>query len=96
MYRKLYQVVRHQQDVIETTMPITSLNISFHRALVGDKLIEWQNLVGKIAQVNLTNERDTLFWNIHKSGKFIARSMFRTMIDPDVPFNHKLVWKLKV
>jgi hypothetical protein len=27
--------------------------------LVGDKVIEWQNLMDKIAQVNLTNERDT-------------------------------------
>jgi hypothetical protein len=59
LYPNLYQFVCHPHDTIETIMSTTSLNISFHRALVGDKVIEWQNLMDKIAQVNLTNERDT-------------------------------------
>jgi hypothetical protein len=63
---------------------------------VGDKLTEWQNLMDKIAQVNLTNERDTLTWNIHKSGKFNVRSMYQAMMDQDVHFNHKPIWNLTV
>jgi hypothetical protein len=54
------------------------------------------NLMDKITQVNLTNERDTFYWNIHKSGKFNVYSIYQAMMDQEVSFNHKLIWNLKV
>jgi hypothetical protein len=50
----------------------------------------------KVAQVNLANERDTFYWNIHKSKKFNVYSIYQARMDQDVSFNHKLMWNLKV
>jgi len=44
---QLYQVI--------ATSP---LNISFRRALVGDKLLEWLNLVAQISSVGLVARLD--------------------------------------
>ena len=36
------------------------LNISFHRAFVGDKLTKWNELVAKVVFVQLEDQPDTL------------------------------------
>jgi hypothetical protein len=46
------------------------LNISFRRTLVGDKLAAWHEVQLKVAQVNLSNERDIFSWNLTKDGVF--------------------------
>jgi hypothetical protein len=45
---------------LEIVMNQTPLNISFHRALVGDKMIAWHNLVANISNIQLSNKRDFL------------------------------------
>jgi len=68
----------------------------FRRALVGDKLDEWEELVAKITHINWPNESDLFIWNLHNNGQFTVHSMYLHMINQNTPFSHKLIWKLKI
>ena len=72
------------------------LNVSFRRALVGDKLIAWHNLVAKISGLQLSNGRDTFTWNLHRHDHFTVRSMYEFLINQGTPFGNKFIWKLKI
>ena len=72
------------------------LNLSFRRALVDNKLVEWFNLVAQIAHIDLVDGLDNFRWNLTKSGLFIVRTFYLYFIDRHPPFTHKLIWKLKV
>ena len=81
---------------VESVLSSSLLNLSFRRILVGEKLVEWQELGTKVAQVNLNDERDLFPWNLHSSGKFTVHSMYQFLMNQNAHFNHKLIWKLKV
>jgi hypothetical protein len=40
--------------IVANVLNYTSLNISFRRALAGDKLVAWYNLVAKVSILNLS------------------------------------------
>ena len=40
-YPTLYNIVRHKQANVASILSTTPLNVSFRRALVGNKLLEW-------------------------------------------------------
>jgi hypothetical protein len=42
----------------------TPLNISFKRSLVGEKLLKWNELVAKIAFVQLDDLQDSIKWSL--------------------------------
>ena len=58
LYPNLYHVAYNKFDTAATILNNGHSNISFRRALVGQKLVEYQDLVAKISQVILSNERD--------------------------------------
>ena len=73
-----------------------SLNVSFRRALVGDKLRLWTKLVSLIVQVDLVESEDQFVWKISKNSVFSVRSMYRELMqDNSVPEN-LISWKIKV
>ena len=73
-----------------------SLNVSFRRALVGDKLRLWTKLVSLIVQVDLVEAEDQFVWKISKNSVFSVRSMYRELMqDNSVPEN-LISWKIKV
>ena len=39
--------------MVDDVLNSTPLNVSFRRALVGNKLLEWQSLVARVAFINL-------------------------------------------
>lgn len=51
-------IVNHLHDPVEKIMSTTQLIIPFRRALVGDKLEEWDEMVARITHVILNNEID--------------------------------------
>ena len=70
--------------------------MAFRRSLVGNNLQAWHNLVAKIANVQLIDQRDTFFWSRTQNGHFTVRSMYRTLI-ARLPAPHKkLIWKLRL
>lgn len=62
------------------------LNFSWRRDLVGSKLVAWNNLLPRIANIQLSEEQDEFRWNLTPNGEFSMKShylasftvMFRT------------------
>ena len=95
-YPSLFNIVRDPHATISKVMATRPLNISFKRALVDNKLIEWLNLVARIADVELVEGSDYFNWNLTKSGLFSVRSMYLHLIDTQPPFLHRKIWKIKI
>jgi hypothetical protein len=74
----------------------TSLNISFHRALVGGNLLCWNILVLSIAHTHLSTGRDEFKWNLSTSRLFMVRSMYNALINNVKIFYFKPLWKMKI
>jgi hypothetical protein len=70
-YSSLFNIVRDCHATVAKVLSTSPLNISFHRALVGNKLVQWLNLVAKIYSVRLVAGSDYFRWNLTKSGYFL-------------------------
>jgi hypothetical protein len=70
LYPNLYQIVWRPHDTVQFVLPHAPLNISFRRTLIGDKLTAWHEVQFKVAQANLSDERDIFSWNLTKDGVF--------------------------
>jgi hypothetical protein len=95
-YPNLYNIVRDPHASVAKIMGTNPLNVSFRRALVGNKLSEWLNLVARISNIVLVDGSDNFIWNLTKSGLFTVRSMYLHSIDTRPPFQNKKIWKLKI
>ncbi|WVZ94235.1 hypothetical protein U9M48_040149, partial [Paspalum notatum var. saurae] len=60
----LYSIVNYPHASVANVMNHRPLNISFLRALVGDKQTAWNNLVAKVCNIQLSNERDIFTWDL--------------------------------
>jgi len=58
-YPDLFNIVRKKQATMADVLNSNPLNVSFIRALVGNKLLEWQSLAARVAFINLNKGRDT-------------------------------------
>jgi exonuclease III len=94
-YPSLYNIVRDPHATVSKVMTSAPLNISFRRALVDNKLLEWLSLVAKISNVVLVEGSDYFKWNLTSSGLFSVRSMYLHLIDTQPPFQHRKIWKMK-
>jgi len=70
----LYNIVHKKHATVAEVLSTSPLNISFRRALVGNKLKEWHNLVAHIVNVNLQVGRGMVTWTLNKSGLCIVKS----------------------
>ena len=95
-YPSLFMVVRDPHATMAKVLATRPLNLYFRRALVDNKLVEWQNLVAQIAHVQLVDGSDTFRWNLTNSGSFTVRSFYLHLLDSQPPFRHKMIWKLKI
>ena len=64
---------------------------------MGPRLASWNELLLRLAVVNLMDGTDEFRWNLHVNGKFSVDSMYKAFIRPDllVDNNHK-IWKMKI
>ena len=47
--------------------------------------------------VHLSHGSDVFRWNLHGNGQFSVESMYRALIQSDVPVdNNKKIWKMKI
>ncbi|WVZ64895.1 hypothetical protein U9M48_014345 [Paspalum notatum var. saurae] len=72
VYPNLFTIVNMQQ-----TNPY---NVSFRKALIGNKFNEWRNLVARITSVNLQEGRDQFVWGLHNKGHFFVSSMYKHLV----------------
>lgn len=59
-------------EVMNTTL----LNISFTRAIVGQNLIEWNDLILKLANITMSNEKDCFVSPLYENGQFSINSIY--------------------
>ncbi|WVZ49763.1 hypothetical protein U9M48_001092 [Paspalum notatum var. saurae] len=75
-YPSLYNITRKKHISVADVFSTTPLNISFRRTLHGDNHFKWEDLVQKIAFVQLDDQLDSIKWNLKKHGLFTVNSMY--------------------
>jgi hypothetical protein len=60
-------------------------NVTFRRNLYGPRLVSWEALLQRLANVNLTDRRDEFHWNLYENDKFSVASMYNALILTDLP-----------
>uniref|UniRef100_I1P020 Reverse transcriptase domain-containing protein n=1 Tax=Oryza glaberrima TaxID=4538 RepID=I1P020_ORYGL len=66
------------------------------RAIVGQKLIEWNDLILRLANITLANEADYFVWSLHKNGQFSIQSMYIANMNSNVRIQKRILWDLKI
>jgi hypothetical protein len=91
----LYNIARPKHVTIAEVLSGPSPNLSWRRDLIGPKLIAWNNLLPRIANIELAHEQDEFYWNLHPNGKFSVKSHYQGLLHTDIPNINKLIWKVK-
>src|SRR5512139_1398597 len=76
-------------------MSTTPLNVSFRRSIVGPKLVEWNGLISRLANIILSNEKDCFIWSLHKNGYFSVKSIYNAIINSNVRIHKRILWEVK-
>jgi hypothetical protein len=93
----LYSVVRHKGDTLAHVLGSRPPNVMFRRTLFGPRLVNWEALIQRMANIQLTTGKDIFRWNLHENGKFLVASMYNALIIPDVPvYDNKKIRKIKI
>ena len=71
-------------------------NVSWRRDLIGPKLVAWNNLLPRIANLVLTQDQDKFHWNLTQNGEFSVKSHYLALVHSDLPNINKVIWKLKI
>jgi hypothetical protein len=80
-YPNLFNIVRKKQATMIDVLNSTPLDVSFKRALVGNKLLEWQSPVARVAFINLNEDCDTFIWNLNNNGLFSVKFMYKYLVN---------------
>jgi hypothetical protein len=95
-YPQLYNIARKKQDTVAEVLSTEIPNISWRRDLIGPKLVIWDNLVARLANINLTDEGDEFKWSLDPTGIFSVKTHHLALIYQNVPNTNKKVWKSKL
>jgi hypothetical protein len=95
-YLSLCNTVQRKNVLVAYVLSHIPLNIEFWRVLNGNKWNDWLNLCQRLMTVNLSNRQDKFVWKLTKSGVFTVKSMYVDLMNEDVQFLHKFLWKLKL
>jgi hypothetical protein len=95
-YPSLYAIVNYKTVTVANAIKEGRLNISFRRNLVGDRWLSWLDLVERLMDIHLTDERDTFTWNLTESGQFTVRSLYAELLNKNIKFLRKYLWKIKL
>ena len=89
--------MRHKSDTLARVMESNPPQVTFRRDLLGPRLASWNELLQRLASVQLQQGSDVFRWNPTKDGKFTVDSMYKVLIHSTEPvLNCKLIWKMKI
>ncbi|WVZ92703.1 hypothetical protein U9M48_038749, partial [Paspalum notatum var. saurae] len=77
VYPNLFTIVRRKHATVVEVLRMNPYNVSFRKALTGNKFNEWHSLVARIASVNLQEGRNQFVWGLHGKGYFSISSMYK-------------------
>jgi hypothetical protein len=83
-YPSMYRIVNHTNVLVAHVMNELPLNIGFRRALSDNRWDLWAHLVGRLMEVQLSENDDTFHWNLTQSGLFTVKSMYLDLLDGNV------------
>ncbi|EAZ20332.1 hypothetical protein OsJ_35941 [Oryza sativa Japonica Group] len=76
----IYSICADKEMSVRQSWNEGSWNIHLRRSLGVRELEEWNDLLTKLGQVALTNERDIMIWKLNKSGIYTPRSLCRAIL----------------
>jgi hypothetical protein len=71
-YPSLYLITHKKHICVQSVFSTIPLNISFRRALVGNNINLWYNLVARVAHIRLINTEDKFIWGLHQNVIFFC------------------------
>ena len=95
VYPSLYNIASRKQSIVAEVLRSVPINITFRRALVGNKLLDWQDLIGRIASINLQDGRNSFCWDLHSNGRFSVKSMYAYLINNGLKVSQD-IWRLRI
>ena len=95
-YPQLYNIVCKKQDTVAEVLSSGTPNLCWRRDLIGSKLVMWNNLVARLANITLNHERDDFKWNLHQGCVFTVKSHYLRLIHQNIPNTNKKIWKFKI
>ena len=95
-FPSFYTIVRKKNQSVASVLGARPLNISFRRALVGDKRRVWIQLVSLVMNTVLTESNDTFVWGLTKNSNFTVKSFYNDLMQADRIPDNCIGWKLKV
>jgi hypothetical protein len=96
LYPTVYNIARRRSDTVAHVLSAIPLNVSFWRYLAGNNLVLWNNLVTRIALVQLMDSEDVFWWNLHQHGQFIVHSMYTSLINNGIVDTNRKMWKVRI
>jgi hypothetical protein len=79
------------KDVMNGNIP----NLSFRRAIIRVKQVEWHNLLNLMATIYLEESRDKFISEAHRDGLFSVHSMYFLLMNTP-PVNRNILWSLNL
>ncbi|WVZ61663.1 hypothetical protein U9M48_011501 [Paspalum notatum var. saurae] len=94
-YPSLFSIARKKGATVADVMSSSPLNISFRRGLHGERLLAWNELVGRVMSLELREGRDVFRWDLNKKGLFSVRSMYKHLINNGLKVSQE-IWRTKI
>jgi hypothetical protein len=96
-YPALYSIVHRESDTIALVMATSPRDVTFRRDLYGPRLVAWNALLQCLDSIHLSTGPNEFRWNLHPNGKFSVGSLYKAIIQSDIPVNcNKNIWKMKI
>jgi hypothetical protein len=96
LFSKHFNIVHKKNVLAKDVMHGNVPNLSFRRAIVEIKLVEWHNLSNLLASVSLGQSKDKFLSGGHRDGMFSVRSMYCLLMNAPNSTRNMLLWKLKL
>jgi hypothetical protein len=84
-YPALYNIVRYKEDTLQKVMKTSPPSMTFRRDLIDPRLISWNELLQKLASIQLSEGTDEFRWSLTKNGVFSVNSLYRELTIPSQP-----------
>ena len=88
-YPSLYNIVQRKNVYVSNVLSRSPLNITFKRALIGDKWDAWSHLCHRLMEVQLSDTPDSFVWKLMNNGKFTVKSMYEDLMNGHTRFLSK-------
>ncbi|WVZ87770.1 hypothetical protein U9M48_034358 [Paspalum notatum var. saurae] len=94
-YPCLYNIARPKNITITDVLCYSPPNLAWRRDLVGPKLVAWNNLLPRIANITLLEEPDSFHWHLTKNGDVLGEIALPSFNSCGSSQLEKILWKIR-